>query len=72
MKKYFGLIVVAVIVVFCYSCKKECVCVGSHPSTEQVEEHSYGKMTADECSDKQLRMNKDTVVPSILFWTCSH
>ncbi|MDD4395392.1 MAG: hypothetical protein PHQ33_05875 [Bacteroidales bacterium] len=72
MKKICGLIALAGIAIISFSCERECVCIGKHPSIEQTEEHSYGKMTTDECMDKQYRMNHDTTTITTYFWTCSN
>ncbi|MCK9338601.1 MAG: hypothetical protein PHQ33_05010 [Bacteroidales bacterium] len=70
MKNIVGLIAITSVILLASSCKRECVCVGSHPSVEQVEEHSFGKMSTDDCIDKQYRMNHDTTTTTTLFWIC--
>ena len=49
MKKISAIFFLAIIVILSVSCKRDCVCTGVHPSTEEAnEEHNYGKMTKEE------------------------
>lgn len=71
MKKISAIFFLALIVILSVSCKRDCVCTGVHPSTEEANEnHNYGKMTKEECQDKQFRMNKDTVFTTNKTWIC--
>ena len=71
MKKISAIFFLAIIVILSVSCKRDCVCTGVHPSTEEANEtHNYGKMTKEECQDKQFRMNKDTVFATNKTWVC--
>lgn len=71
MKKISAIFFLVIIVILSVSCKRDCVCTGVHPSTEGANEtHNYGKMTKEECQDKQFRMNKDTVFATNKTWIC--
>lgn len=73
MKKFFAVLFLAAIATASFSCARECVCTGSHPSSNlAVEEHSYGKMTTKECQDKQYRMNTDTLFATNKTWVCEN
>ena len=71
MKKTSAILFLATIIILSVSCKRECICTGYHPSTEEANEsHNFGKMTKEECQDKQYRMNKDTVFATNKTWVC--
>ncbi|MBO4646429.1 MAG: hypothetical protein J5642_07940 [Bacteroidales bacterium] len=71
MKKISAILFLAAAVVVSVSCRHECVCTGYHPSTTAANEsHSFGKMTKEECQDKQYRMNKDTSFTTNKTWVC--
>lgn len=73
MKKISVILCLSLILLVPFSCKRECVCTGYHPTTDAAEEtHSYGKMTNDECLDKQYRMNKDTLFTTNKLWICKN
>lgn len=72
MKKYIGFLSLIVLLLCFSACKRECICTGVHPATDLVEEHNFGKMTSEDCQDKQLRMNKDTTITTIYTWTCKN
>lgn len=72
MKKISVLLFIAVALT-AFSCQRECVCTGYHPTTHDADEqHSFGKMTSKECLDKQYRMNKDTTFTTVKTWICEN
>ncbi|MCQ2279544.1 MAG: hypothetical protein MJZ49_01920 [Bacteroidales bacterium] len=71
MKKIIAVSLLAIAVIFAISCQRECICTGYHPTTDQANEtHNYGKMTKEQCQDKQFRMNKDTSFTTNKTWVC--
>ncbi|MBQ4355657.1 MAG: hypothetical protein II757_03235 [Bacteroidales bacterium] len=71
MKKITAILFLAVAVLVTVSCKRDCVCTGYHPSSDLADEtHNYGKMSKEECQDKQMRMNQDTVFATNKTWVC--
>ncbi len=73
MKKISAVLFLIAVVLVSFSCKRECVCTGYHPTTNAADEtHSFGKMTSDQCQDKQYRMNKDTTFTTNKTWVCEN
>lgn len=71
MKKIIAVMFLVAAVIVCVSCKHECICTGYHPSTDMADEsHNFGKMTKEQCQDKQYRMNKDTAFTTNKTWVC--